>query len=80
MSPSCGPQPTRALTAADAVNAVNAVNEEIRAFMRARCGRSLLADEAAEYARLLEARRRGGVELAYSGELRVTPWPGCRVR
>jgi hypothetical protein len=48
MPPSCEPQPRRALTAAELVN------EEIRAFMRARYGRPLFADEAAEYARLLE--------------------------
>jgi hypothetical protein len=48
MPPTCEPQPTRALTAAELVN------EEIRAFMLARAGRPLFADEAAEYQRLLE--------------------------
>jgi hypothetical protein len=48
MSPPRELQPMHALTAADVVN------EEIRAFMRARYGRPLHTDEAAEYARLLE--------------------------
>jgi hypothetical protein len=51
MPSTCEPQ-TCALTAAELVN------EEVRAFMRARYGRSLHTDEAAECARILERPRR----------------------
>jgi hypothetical protein len=52
---------------ARAADAADLANEEIRAFMRARLGRSLWPDEAQEYAVLLERWQRAASSLRPAG-------------